>query len=102
MRVWAVFAQYFFIPVVMPRRHNRPMELRHLRYFAAVAGELNFTRAAQKLHVAQPALSRQIRQLEDELGVVLLARTRHAVTLTAAGRAFLAETRAVLEQSEQA
>jgi len=102
MRVSAVFAQYFFVPVVMPWRHNRPMELRHLRYFAAVAGELNFTRAAQKLRVAQPALSRQIRQLEDELGVVLLDRTRHAVTLTTAGRAFLAETRAVLEQSEQA
>jgi DNA-binding transcriptional LysR family regulator len=102
MRVSAVFAQYFFIPVVMPRRHNRPMELRHLRYFAAVAGELNFTRAAQKLRVAQPALSRQIRQLEDELGVVLLERTRHAVTLTTAGRAFLAETQTVLEQSEKA
>jgi DNA-binding transcriptional LysR family regulator len=78
------------------------MELRHLRYFAAVAGELNFTRAAQKLHMAQPALSRQIRQLEDELGVALLERTRHSVQLTKAGRAFLAETQAVLQQSEQA
>jgi LysR family transcriptional regulator, benzoate and cis,cis-muconate-responsive activator of ben and cat genes len=78
------------------------MELRHLRYFAAVAGELNFTRAAQKLHVAQPALSRQIRQLEDELGVTLLDRTRHGVQLTKTGRAFLAEAQAVLKQSEQA
>ena len=78
------------------------MELRHLRYFSAVAGELNFTRAAQKLHVAQPALSRQIRQLEDELGVKLLERTHHGVRLTRAGRAFLAETHALLQQSEQA
>lgn len=86
----------------MPLRHNRFMELRHLRYFAAVAGELNFTRAAQKLHVAQPALSRQIRQLEDELGVKLLERTRPGVQLTKPGHAFLAETRAILAQSEQA
>jgi DNA-binding transcriptional LysR family regulator len=95
-------AQYFFVPVVMPVRHSRLMELRHLRYFTAVAGELNFTRAAQKLRVAQPALSRQIRQLEDELGVALLDRTRHGVQLTKSGRAFLAETQAILKQSEQA
>ena len=81
---------------------NRLMELRHLRYFAAVAGELNFTRAASQLHVAQPALSRQIRQLEDELGVQLLERTRREVRLTAPGRAFLAEALALLQQSEQA
>jgi DNA-binding transcriptional LysR family regulator len=78
------------------------MELRHLRYFVAVAGELNFTRAAQKLHVAQPALSRQIRQLEDELGVRLLERNHHAVRLTDAGRAFQVEATALLRQSEQA
>ena len=78
------------------------MELRHLRYFAAVAGELNFTRAAQKLHVAQPALSRQVRALEEELGVKLLARTSRGIHLTEAGRAFLAETRALLQQSEEA
>jgi DNA-binding transcriptional LysR family regulator len=95
-------AQYFFIPVVMPSRHDHFMELRHLRYFAAVASELNFTRAAQKLRVAQPALSRQIRQLEDELGVALLDRTRHGVQLTKTGRAFLTETQSILQQSEQA
>ena len=78
------------------------MELRHLRYFVGVAQELNFTRAAQILRVAQPALSRQIRQLEEEVGVVLLERNRRGVRLTLAGKAFLAEARALLEQSEQA
>jgi len=78
------------------------MELRHLRYFVAVADELNFTRAARKLHVAQPALSRQIRQLEEELGVKLLDRNHHAVKLTRPGREFLAEARSVLHQSDQA
>src|SRR6185369_5143458 len=78
------------------------MELRHLRYFVGVAQELNFTRAAQILRVSQPALSRQIRQLEEEVGVVLLERNRRGVRLTMAGKAFLAEARALLEQSEQA
>jgi len=71
------------------------MELRHLRYFAAVAADLNFTRAAARLHVAQPALSRQIRQLEDELGVALLTRSPRGVQLTKAGGSFLEEARAL-------
>jgi DNA-binding transcriptional LysR family regulator len=78
------------------------MELRHLRYFVAVAGELNFTRAARNLRVAQPALSRQIRQLEEELGVQLLERDNRSVTLTEAGRAFAAEAQALLKQSDEA
>ena len=86
----------------MPLRHSGGMELRHLRYFATVASELNFTRAAAKLRVAQPALSRQIRQLEDELGVALLTRTSRGVQLTAAGSAFLAEARELLTHSERA
>jgi len=78
------------------------MELRHLRYFDAVAAELSFTRAAQKLRVAQPALSRQIRQLEEELGVKLLERNHHTVRLTDAGKAFWLEAVALLKQSEKA
>jgi len=78
------------------------MELRHLRYFVAVADQLSFTKAAQELRVAQPALSRQIRQLEEEMGVKLLERNRRAVALTQGGAAFLSEARAVLRQSENA
>lgn len=78
------------------------MELRQLRYFATVARELNFTRAAAKLHVAQPALSRQVKQLEEELGVALLVRDNRSVTLTAKGESFLAEVEAILEQSSRA
>jgi DNA-binding transcriptional LysR family regulator len=78
------------------------MELRHLKYFVAVAEEQNITRAAARLHVSQPPLSRQIRDLENELGVTLLERTRRAVRLTPAGWAFLEECYAVLKQADQA
>ncbi len=78
------------------------MELRHLRYFVAVAEELNFTRAAQRLHTAQPSLSQQIRQLEDEVGVRLLERTKRSVQLTAAGRVMLREARDLLSRVEYA
>ena len=78
------------------------MELRHLRYFVAVAEEENVSRAALKLHVSQPALSRQVRDLEDELGFLLLERSAKSVRLTQAGRAFLAESRAVLQRVEEA
>lgn len=77
------------------------MELRHLRYFVAVALEENITRAAERLRVSQPALSRQIRDLEDELGFELLERTAKSIALTEAGRTFLEEASAVLERLEQ-
>jgi len=79
------------------------VELRHLRYFVAVAEMENLSRAAtEKLHVAQPSLSRQIRDLEDELGVQLLERTAKSVRLTDAGRAFLEEARAILKHADEA
>ena len=79
----------------------KSMELRHLRYFLAVAEELNFSRAALRLHVAQPALSRQIRDLEFELGVTLFSRETK-VALTEAGKSFLEDARKVVEQSQEA
>jgi LysR family transcriptional regulator, benzoate and cis,cis-muconate-responsive activator of ben and cat genes len=85
------------------REYARPhMELRHLRYFIAVAGEENVSRAALKLHVSQPALSRQIRDLEDELGFKLLERSAKSVRLTEAGKTFQGEARAVLQRVEMA
>lgn len=77
------------------------MELRHLRYFIAAAEEENVTRAALKLHVSQPALSRQIRDLEDELGFLLLERSAKSVRLTDAGRVFLTEAREALQRVDE-
>lgn len=78
------------------------MELRHLRYFIAVAEEQNVTRAATRLNVSQPPLSRQIRDLEDELDVALFEHTAKAIRLTPVGRIFLEEARAVLRRTEEA
>lgn len=72
------------------------MELRHLRYFIAVADASSFTKAAAKLHLAQPSLTRQVRNLEDEIGVLLLDRANNRVTLTESGRRFLFDSKRVL------
>src|SRR5919198_1527196 len=78
------------------------MELRHLRYFVAVAEELHFRRAAERLHVAQPAVSEQVRKLEEELGVKLLERTHRSVSLTEAGAVMLDQARVVLRLAKAA
>jgi DNA-binding transcriptional LysR family regulator len=77
------------------------IDLRVLRYFQAVAEELSFSRAAQRLRVAQPALSRTIKELEEQLGVVLLARTRRSVALTPAGRVLLNDTGLLLQRLDE-
>nr|MDP2191019.1 LysR substrate-binding domain-containing protein [Rhodoferax sp.] len=78
------------------------MELRHLRYFVALAEELSFTRAARRLHVSQPPLSLQISQLEQEIGARLFQRTSRRVELTLAGQAFLTDAQAVLARVGEA
>ena len=77
------------------------MDLRHLRYFQAIAEELSFSRAARRLNVVQPALSRALKELEADLGVELIARTRRSVQLTTAGRVLLDETALMFERIEQ-
>jgi len=86
----------------MPLRHNDLyMELRHFRYFLAVGDALSFTKAAARLRIAQPALSRQVQDLEEEIGVDLFRRSPRGVTLTAEGKLFLAEVRELLKRIDE-
>ena len=78
------------------------MELRHLRYFTAVGQYLNYSEASRRLHVAQPALSQTVLDLEEELKVKLLLRTKRTVQLTAAGTAFLREAEEILRRAIEA
>lgn len=78
------------------------MELRHLRYFVAVAEDLNFRKAASRLHISRPALSKQVKDLEDEMSVRLLERDTVSVSLTKAGEIFLTDAREILRQAEDA
>src|SRR6266481_3433085 len=82
--------------------YRRRMELRHLRYFVTVAEELNVSRASARLRISQPAVSRQLRDLEDELGVALFIREKPGLRLTPAGESFLAHARDVLRRSNEA
>ena len=77
------------------------MEIRHLRYFVAVAEALSFTKAAVMLHLAQPSLTHQIKELEEELGVVLLNRTKHQVSLTNEGHPFLIDANRLLNLARE-
>lgn len=78
-----------------------PVELRHLRYFVAVAEALSFTKGARKLHLSQPSLTRQIKDLEEEIGVRLLDRTKQGVNLTRQGATFLVDAKRLLALSEE-
>src|SRR6266700_8178304 len=92
---------YFVKLASMPHKHGCGMELRHLRYFVAVAEAGSLTVAAErKLHTSQPSLSRQIRDLEYEVGAQLMIRSARGIELTAAGRVFLDHARLALAQVE--
>jgi DNA-binding transcriptional LysR family regulator len=98
--VAVLYLKYLFVRPLIPYWYD--MQMRHLECFLAVAEELHFTRAAQRLHLSQPPLSRHVRELEEELGVALFRRTRRNVTLTNAGKAYQQRVHSILSQLAQA
>src|SRR4051812_39244804 len=84
--------------IAAEKRKGRPMELRHLRYFAALSEQLSFTRAADKVHITQSTLSHQIKQLEDEIGLRLFDRLGKRVAMTEAGEMLLARVNKALQE----
>ena len=96
-----VSAQCQVLGLRLPLRYAARVELRQLRYFVAVAETGNISRAAQKIFLTQPALSRQIKALEDEIGQCLLERHAHSIQLTPAGETLLQEARALLQHADQ-
>src|SRR5580692_6107400 len=90
---------YDFLVVIVFYDKMPCVELRHLRYFVAVARHLNYSEAARRLHVAQPAISQTILDLEEELGVKLFLRTKRSVQLTAGGSAFRREAEEILRRA---
>src|SRR5438445_13900230 len=98
--IWLIRPIHRTSSVIPIRHYNTPVELRQLRYFVAVAEELHFGHAAQRLRIAQPALSRQIQSLEKELLVQLLFRNRRRVQITPAGQVFLDRARLILARVE--
>ena len=95
-------ALFLVLPIVLVIPNVQSMELRHLRYFAAVAAHGSFSRAANQLHLTQPALSRQVKSLEEEIGMVLVVRGQNAISLTSAGEAFYEEARDILARVDVA
>jgi DNA-binding transcriptional LysR family regulator len=97
----AIYVQYQYSALVISIWYKVDVELRRLRYFVAVAEESSFSRAAKRLHIAQPPLSNQIKQLEEDLGVLLFERTSRGVLMTDAGELLLEEARRLFMQVDQ-